>query len=316
MIEKQVMPGPGTVRLGRFIGRLGVVSLPAIEVALDLDERVVRRHVARLEKVGWLVRGRWVQGEGSVVWLTAAGQAALGLGALRPVKSPPSSAGMHRGIHVSWSAARFERRGRRWMSIRELSADRDRWAVRARCDRGFTRQLPDFAVWVEAHELPCAVVVESGRRRDDRQKMILEGWRDAIHNGRYAHVQYDCTSPSLARWIKQLAKTVRLSESTFSAIVQPGAEQITALPPAATEYEPPPPAARPADADQLHGQETKITVTRTPLPQAPVAAARPGPPPLPPEPAPETAEATAARKELIRELLHGPAKPQRRWRRS
>jgi DNA-binding MarR family transcriptional regulator len=42
--------------VGRFIGRLGVVSLPAIEAGLDLDQRVVRRHVARLEAAGWLVR--------------------------------------------------------------------------------------------------------------------------------------------------------------------------------------------------------------------------------------------------------------------
>jgi len=56
MIDKRVGPGPGTVRVGRFIGKVGVVSLPAIAVGLDLDERVVRRHVAKLEKAGWLVR--------------------------------------------------------------------------------------------------------------------------------------------------------------------------------------------------------------------------------------------------------------------
>jgi len=198
------------------------------------------------------------------------------------------------------------------MSIRELSADHDRWAVRARCDRGFTSQLPDFAVWVQAHELPCAVIVESGRRRDDRQKMILEGWRDAIHNGRYAHVQYDCTNPSLARRINQLAKNAGLSESTFSAIVQPTAGEITTLLPAATNEDPPP--ARRADAGQPHGNGTECEATSTTLPPVPVKMTLPKPPP-PLEPEPETAEATAARQELIRELLYGPAKPQRRWRR-
>jgi hypothetical protein len=47
--------GRKTLRVGRFIGRLGVVSLPAVEAGLDLDQRVVRRHVAKLEAAGWRV---------------------------------------------------------------------------------------------------------------------------------------------------------------------------------------------------------------------------------------------------------------------
>ena len=58
-MNRQVVPGPGTLRVGRFIGRLGVVSLPAVQTGLDLDQRVVRRHVARLEAAGWLVRTPW-----------------------------------------------------------------------------------------------------------------------------------------------------------------------------------------------------------------------------------------------------------------
>ena len=63
----EVASGPGTLRVGRLIGRLGVVSLPAIEAGLDVDQRVVRRHVAKLEAAGWLGRAPWVWGEGSVV---------------------------------------------------------------------------------------------------------------------------------------------------------------------------------------------------------------------------------------------------------
>ena len=301
------------MRVGRFIGKVGVVSLPAIAVGLDLDERVVRRHVAKLEKAGWLVRAPLLWSQGSVAWLTAAGNDAMGLAALRPIKSPPSPTTMRHGVRVGWTAARMERRGRPWISAREMDVDRDRWAVSARCDRGFTDQLPDLAIWVEPYELPCAVIVDSGNRRNDRQNMILKGWRDAIHNGHYARVQYDCSSRSGAERIRQLAKAVWLTESTFSAIVQPDADQITALPPAVTEEEPQP-AARPEDATQPQDEETKITVARTPLPSAPVEMARPEPPPPPLEPEPETAEAAAARVEFIRELLHGPAAPQRRWR--
>jgi hypothetical protein len=55
-MSKQVVTGLGTVRVGRFIGRLGVVSLPAVEAGLDLGQRVVRRHVAKLGAAGWLGR--------------------------------------------------------------------------------------------------------------------------------------------------------------------------------------------------------------------------------------------------------------------
>jgi hypothetical protein len=52
--------------VGRFGGRLGVVGLPAMGVGLGLAERV-RRHVARLEAVGWLERTTGIRGEGSLV---------------------------------------------------------------------------------------------------------------------------------------------------------------------------------------------------------------------------------------------------------
>ncbi len=47
MTRKGERLGPGSMRVGRFIGRVGVVSLPAVEVGLGIDERVVRRHVAK-----------------------------------------------------------------------------------------------------------------------------------------------------------------------------------------------------------------------------------------------------------------------------
>jgi hypothetical protein len=66
--------------------------------------------------------------------------------------------------------------------------ERERWAVRARCERGYTELLPDLAVWLKRSDPPIAVIAESGGRREDRQKMILEGWRDGILSGRYAGV--------------------------------------------------------------------------------------------------------------------------------
>ena len=168
-MSKQARPGPGTLRVGRFIGRLGVVSIPAIEVGLDLDQRVVRRHVAKLEAVGWLGRAPWIWGEGSVVWLTQAGVEGAGLGGVRPIKSAPAPTTIAHGVLVGWSAARVERKGRVWKSARELAVERDRWGVTARCGRGRTPLLPDLAVWLEHAAPPVAVIAESGGRREDRR---------------------------------------------------------------------------------------------------------------------------------------------------
>lgn len=228
---RQVVAGPGSLRVGRFIGRLGVVSVPAVKAGLDLDQRVVRRHVAKLEAAGWLARAPWRWGEGSVVWLTGAGVEGAGLGGVRAVESPPAPTTIAHGVLVGWSAARAEHRGRGWKSARELALDPERWAVPARCERGYTQQLPDLAVWLNTSKAPGAVVAESGGRREDRQKMILEGWRDAIWAGRYTVVRYDCASPSVAHWITRLAKKVGLTSSTFTAVVQTTAEQMPPSPP-------------------------------------------------------------------------------------
>src|SRR3974390_1347809 len=89
---------------------------------------------------GWLGRMPWVWGEGSVVWLTSTGLRGTQLGAVRAVKAPPSPTTTAHAVLVAWSAARIERRGFRWQSARELSADSDRWAVAIRDERGYRKQ--------------------------------------------------------------------------------------------------------------------------------------------------------------------------------
>jgi hypothetical protein len=220
------------MRVGRFIGRLGVVSSPAVGAGLGLEERVVRRHVARLEAGGWLGRAPWVWGEGSVVWLTASGLWITDLGGVRLVKAPPAPTTVAHGVLVAWSAARVERRGLRWQSARELAVDLDRWAARMRDERGYRKQLPDLAVWRRGAELPVAIVGEEGQRREDRQSMILEGWRDAIWSEQYAGVQYDCASTAVAARIARLAEKEHEIPPKFIAAAQRTAEEIHSIAPA------------------------------------------------------------------------------------
>ncbi len=134
-----------------------------------------------------------------------------GLGGIRAVKMPPGATTIAHGVLVGWSAARVEHRGREWKSARELALEGERWAVTMRCERGYTKQLPDLAVWLKRSAPPVAVIAESGGRREDRQKMILEGWRDGLLAGFYAGVHYDCASASVAHWINRLAKKAYLT---------------------------------------------------------------------------------------------------------
>lgn len=315
MITEGVVPGPGTVRVARFIGRLGIVSLPAVEVGLDLNQRVVRRHVAKLEAAGWLARMPWVWGQGSVAWLTALGVERAGLGGVRPVKSPPAPTTIAHALLAEWSAARAERRGRTWKSARELALDGERWEVPTRCERGYTTQLPDVAVWLKASGPPWAVIAESGGRREDRQKLILEAWRDAVHGGRYAGVRYDCASASVARWISRLAKKVWLTPPDFSVIVQTTAEEIDTLARADAERErrvadEPEPAAgaAPTPNEKVSSAPADVRVPAAPVPVPTAEAERPAP-------RPETPEEAAERERRYREIFGIPEPKRRRWRR-
>ncbi|HTU85627.1 MAG TPA: hypothetical protein VMF57_08635 [Solirubrobacteraceae bacterium] len=271
----------------------------------------MRRHVAKLEAAGWLVREPWIWGEGSVVWLTTAGIEGVGLGGVRPVKSPAGATTISHGVLVGWSAARVEHRGRVWKSARELAVERERWAVKARCERGYTELLPDLAVWMKRSGPPVAVIAESGGRREDRQKMILEAWQDAILSGRNSGVHYHCASAAIAHWISRLAKKVRLSSPTFVAAVQMRAEEIAALSPAAGD--------EPGSGEPRPHRET-APAPAAPVPVAPLRAL-PDPTPVamdrPEPPSPPQVEPVddAAFHPLYRDVFGTEPKPSRRWRR-
>ena len=249
------------------------------------------------------------------MWLTGAGMDGARLGGVRPIKSPPGATTIAQGVLVGWSAARPEHRGRVWKSARELALERERWAITMRCERGYTKQLPDLAVWLKRSAPPVAVIAESGGRREDRQEMILEGWRDGILSGRYAGVHYHCANESVAHWISRLAKKVQLSGPAFVAAAQMTAEEIAALPPAAAADDELP-ASKPelsAEAPRPRDEHIQIATIHASPPPAPVQMKLPEPPQ---EPEPETPEAAAERERRYREIFGIPEpRLRRRWRR-
>ena len=183
-------------------------------------------------------------------------------------------------------------------------------AVRARLTT-----LPDLAVWRSRSGPPIALISESGGRREDRQKKILEGWADAVFDGRYSAVLYDCANDSVARAITRLVKKVGLMRTKFTVVVQPRAEEIAALSPAADDADEPftstPPATgEGAEASQSYEPEQ---ARGTPVPSTSVEAELPISPRAPEL---ETPEAAAERERRYREIFGIPEPRQRRrWRR-
>ena len=321
------LPGPGSVRVGRWVGRLGVVPLPAVAVGLDLQERVVRRHAARLQEAGWLGRAAGMWGEGSVVWMTERGLGAVGLGGLQAVRasSTPSPSLTTHGVLVGWSAARAQRRGHVWLSARELALERERWEVRVRGERGWRGVLPDLAVWPARGEMPIGLVIEAGFRRSWRQRAVLEGWRNAIRSGRYGGVRYDCAGEQTAHQITNLAEKVGLGRPVFLAVAQMTAAEIASIKPTPQPDEPVDPPPPPIDS---HGQRfvdrrrRRSTATSNDrCDDEPVVESSPQPGPSGQDrpaisPLPEPPEAAAERERVIREVLGIPEpKPRPRWRR-
>jgi len=147
VVKRIVNVGPGSVRVGRFVGRLGVVVMPAVSMGLGLAERVVRRHVAKLEAIGWLGRTAALRGDGSLVWLTVAGLEGLGL-ELAAVRAPAVfSATTLRSVEIAWAAANAERQGLRWLAARELTDRRESWQITVANERGGqSPRLPDLVV--------------------------------------------------------------------------------------------------------------------------------------------------------------------------
>lgn len=298
VVERSLNVGPGSVRVGWFVGQLGVVAMP-VSMGLGLAERVVRRHVAKLEAVGWLQRTAAVRGDGSLVWLTVAGLEGLGL-ELAAVRAPAVfSATTLRSVEVAWAAASVERQGVRWLSARELTVERESWQIAVANERGgHSPRLPDLVLWPADSALPVAVVFERGHQHPRRKRAALEGWQAAIAAGRYAQVRYQ-TGPIIARDLRRLAAQIGLDAPMFVA-----GENITApeliAPDAATEDDATPPAA---------------VKTQPPSAWAPPTPKVDHDPPGPPQVA-DTPEEAAERQQLVNELL-GTSEPQHRgrWRR-
>jgi hypothetical protein len=167
--------------------------MPAIEHGLGLGDRVVRRHVAKMETVGWCERRPAIRGDGMLVWLTPSGLDGVGLSELPALRAPgPFSPQTQRSIRVAWVAADIERAGYQWIASREMALAPSPWGVQVANERGgHSCRLPDLAFWpARDGGLQVAVVVVQGQSNPRRERAALEGWQASILAGRYAQVRY------------------------------------------------------------------------------------------------------------------------------
>lgn len=180
MVDRALEIGPGSIRVGRFIGRLGVVPMPAVGGGLGLVDRVVRRHVAKLEKVGWCERVSAVRGEGMLLWMTLTGLDGVGLGELPAPRAPnPFSPQTLHSSRVAWASADIEHAGHQWIAIREVALAPDGWSAEIANQRGgYSRRLPDLVFWpARDRRRQVAVVVVQGLPNPRRERAALQGVR-------------------------------------------------------------------------------------------------------------------------------------------
>jgi len=287
--------------------------MPAIVRGLGLAERVVRRHVAKLEAVGWCERMPAIRGDGSLVWMTASGLAGIGLGQLPAVRAPGRFSPLTQdSVRMARVAADIEHAGYRWRARRELALEPRRWAAQVANERGgYSPRLPDLVFWPRLDEtMPVAVVVVWGLTSARRERAALDAWRASIAVGQYAQVRYVAAAASASR-LQRVARDAGLSPAHFIVTECVVADESAAVP---EVFE------RTAGLALPVAQVVGGSGAPSPRPDARLAeraVAAQAPTPLPERPAPplNAGEEAAERERRYREIFGIPEpKARRRWR--
>jgi hypothetical protein len=184
--------------------------MPAVGRGLGLVDRVVRRHVAKLEKVGWCERIPAVRGEGMLVWMTSTGLDRVELGQLPAPRAPnPFSPQTLYSTRVAWTAADIEHAGHHWIAGRELALAPGEWGAEIANERGgYSRRLPDLVFWPPRDRTrQAAVVIAPGLTNPRRERAALKCWQRSILAGQYAQVHY-VASPAFVSHLTGVAEAI------------------------------------------------------------------------------------------------------------
>jgi hypothetical protein len=187
--------------------------MPAVGRGVGLVDRVVRRHVAKLERVGWCERTPAVRGDGMLVWMTATGLDRVGLGQLPAPRAPnPFSPQTLYSTRVAWAAADIERAGHQWVAGRELALAPGEWGAEIANERGgYSRRLPDLVFWPPRDRRRQAAVVLAPRLSNPRrERAALQGWQRSILAGQYTQVHFLAGSAFVSH-LRRVAEDIGLT---------------------------------------------------------------------------------------------------------
>jgi hypothetical protein len=196
---RPVRPGPASYVLLGWLGRLGLAGVEPLAVAHGISVQTTYSHIARLAKLGLVMRPLTGDGAGGAVALTRAGaRVAREMGAdgvVAPRSAAPSSA--RHGRAASWVAASAETRDWTWLGPAQLRAAGG-WRVKREDGVGHS---PDLGLLIEGR--PTAVEVELHTKAPARVRAILRGYRDMIERGELAAVSYVTDRREVSRLLRR-----------------------------------------------------------------------------------------------------------------
>lgn len=201
-------PGPGSLRMLSWIGRLGAAGVEPMRLALGLGRSSALSHVARLATAGLLERIVVGDGQGTVVVLTAAGAREVRAREPRVVSSRTaalSSARHSRG--VSWIAAWAQVQEWAWLGPADLRAQKE-WRI-TREDGA--RHLPDLGVFIGDGR--NAVELELHAKAPQRLSAILRGYRRRLDAGELQAVSYIVDRVDVEALVSREARKARLGDA-------------------------------------------------------------------------------------------------------
>jgi hypothetical protein len=223
-------PGPKSLELLAWLVRVGASPDEPLAIVGGCTQRMVRDHVARLAREGYVRRVPMTRGEGSLVVATQKGALRVGesrFGAPRSVA--PSTWAHHKAC--AWVAASLEEQGLVWIGPREIPLD-DYWRdpVSYEDSSGGTRRVqhrPDLGYLVGSEGV--AIEVELQRKSRARMLGILRMYADRTMgvDPTLKRVVYVTGNPDVAQLVVRTANRIGMTDRVIQLKTLAGVIQLT-----------------------------------------------------------------------------------------
>jgi hypothetical protein len=180
-------------------------------LAMGLGWRVTYSHAERLQAAGLALR--LYDREGSVLAITAAGRRRVRAEGGEPRQRVLRGVGLRHARAVSWVAALLTRRGRTWLSERELR-NRPDWLVPVLWTNSSGTHRPDAGAEVAGRRV--AIEVELSHKAPRRLRAILAGYEALIADGTLdGGVLYVSDRDDVLRAVSRAATLVGVPAAAF-----------------------------------------------------------------------------------------------------